>query len=350
VPVTDSAPTRRRPHLASLLEDRVTRTVEGLLRRRGWRAHVLAYHGYGGTGWVRVMGRVLLSRPSSQALSDQQVRTAAVRGWRSFATAPVASADVEVEVGGTVHRVRTDRGGFIDCVLDSDLPPGRHELQLRVEDGLPVPAPVVVVGDQPTVGLVSDIDDTVMVTSLPRPLIAAWNTFVLHEQARHVVPGMGPLYRELVVRHPDAPVLYLSTGAFNVAPTLARFLERHGYPAGPLLLTDWGPTNTGWFRSGREHKAAALERLADELPQVRWLLVGDDGQHDPEIYAEFARERPDRVLGIAIRQLTPGEQVLAHGTLGPLPEDHGPEDSPVPQVRAPDGTALGDGLRSLGLL
>src|SRR5690606_12313160 len=141
--------------------------------------------------------------------------------------------------------------------------------------------------------LVSDIDDTIMVTALPRPLLAAWNTLVLHKGARAVVPGMVGLYRRRQQAHPGAPTFYLSTGAWNVAPTLRRFVERHGYPVGPLLLTDWGPTNTGWFRSGQEHKLSTLRRLISEFPEMRWVLVGDDGQHDPQIYREIAEEHPD---------------------------------------------------------
>ena len=146
-------------------------------------------------------------------------------------------------------------------------------------------------------GIVSDIDDTVMVTALPRPLLAAWNTFVLDEHARAAVPGMAVLYERLVTAHPGAPVLYLSTGAWNVAPTLTRFLSRHLYPAGPLLLTDWGPQQDRWFRSGQEHKRATLRRLATEFPDMQWLLIGDDGQHDPELYAEFARSTPGERRG-----------------------------------------------------
>ena len=67
-----------------------------------------------------------------------------------------------------------------------------------------------VVGADVTFGLVSDIDDTVITTALPRPMIAAWNTFVRHESARHVVPGMAPMYRELLAEHPGAPIVYLS--------------------------------------------------------------------------------------------------------------------------------------------
>ncbi len=79
------------------------------------------------------------------------------------------------------------------------------------------------------------------------------------------------------------------------------------------MLTDWGPTNTGWFRSGQEHKHACLTSLAADFPGIRWVLVGDDGQHDPEIYAAFARAHPDRVRAIALRELTATQQVLSHG-------------------------------------
>ena len=83
-------------------------------------------------------------------------------------------------------------------------------------------------------------------------------------------------------------------------------------------MTGWGPSANTWFRSGREHKRRELQRLVTELPNVRWFLVGDDGQHDPEIYADFARKYPERVAGIAIRSLTQFEQMLSHGTLTPL--------------------------------
>jgi phosphatidate phosphatase APP1 len=198
--------------------------------------------------------------------------------------------------------------------------------------------------------VVSDIDDTVMVTALPRPLLAAWNTFVLDEYARSPVPGMAVLYERLVTTHPEAPVFYLSTGAWNVAPTLGRFLSRNLYPRGPLLLTDWGPTTDRWFRSGQAHKHAALARLAEEFPDIKWLLIGDDGQHDPEIYGEFSASHPDNVAAVAIRQLSPTQSVLA----GSVPA---PTDGSGPAIGqrgswmyAPDGAGLARQLGEHGLL
>jgi phosphatidate phosphatase APP1 len=154
---------------------------------------------------------------------------------------------------------------------------------------------------------------------------------------------MATMYRTLLADHPGAPMVYVSTGAWNTAPTLTRFLRRHGYPPGPLLLTDWGPTNTGWFRSGQEHKRACLHRLANELPQVRWVLIGDDGQHDPKIYGDFAAQRPDHVAAVAIRELSPSEQVLSHGipiSLEELTPGRERQRRQVPVCRAGDGYGL----------
>ena len=136
---------------------------------------------------------------------------------------------------------------------------------------------------------------------------------MLDEHARRPVPGMAVLLERLTRSNPGAPVIYLSTGAWNVAPTLTRFLSRQLYPAGALLLTDWGPTHDRWFRSGRDHKRESLARLAEEFPGIQWLLVGDDGQHDEDIYGEFVDAHPDNVSAVAIRQLSNSEAVLAGG-------------------------------------
>ena len=162
------------------------------------------------------------------------------------------------------------------------------------------------VADDVDFGIVSDIDDTVITTWLPRLLLATYNTFVLAEEARTPVAGMAELYAGLLADQAGRADVYVSTGPWNAAPALTRFLAHHGFPRGPLLLTDWGPTNTGWFRSGREHKLACLRGLAEDFPAIRWVLVGDDGQRDPVIYAEFAREHPERVRAIALRELSMG--------------------------------------------
>ncbi|MCV2394635.1 DUF2183 domain-containing protein [Actinotalea sp. M2MS4P-6] len=309
------------PHWAARVEDLLVNRLVGTLRRRDWVPRIEPYTGYGAEGWVRVLARAVLAPPGTRSaeVAERDEPERPVRGWRSFASVQVPFQAVEVTVSGRTHHLVVDRGGYLDAVVPADLAPGWHEVVMAPEGvDAPVVAPVLVVGPEPATALVSDIDDTVMVTALPRPMLAAWNAFVLHEHARRAVPGMPELFRRWQGAHHDPPVFYLSTGAWNTAPALRRFLQRNGYPPGPLLLTDWGPTNTGWFRSGREHKRQTLRRLMTELPQLSFVLIGDDGQHDPHLYAEAVADHPGRVTAVAIRRLTPAEQVLAHGIPSPL--------------------------------
>lgn len=311
--------------------------------RHGYRPAVIAYTCYGSPRWVRVLCRVVLSKRGVIFRGDPT----GSRGWRSFTVVPVECARVDIELDGVRHAVDADHSGVVDVVVPQQLTPGRHTITMSSGGSEPVAADVFVVGDEEQFGIVSDVDDTVMVTALPRPLLAAWHTFVVNEHARAATPGMPVLYERLATSHDQPPVFYLSTGAWNVAPTLTRFLSSHLYPPGPLLLTDWGPTKDRWFRSGKEHKRTNLARWAKEFPQVKWLLFGDDGQHDEMLYREFTDAHPDQVVAVCIRQLTPGEAVLAGSSLRESPS---PEGSRVPWLYAYDGAGLGEQLERIGVL
>jgi phosphatidate phosphatase APP1 len=329
-----------RLHRAARVEDAVHEVIERRLRQRGWIPVITAYTGYGAPGWARVMARVVLTRNPK---TRKQLEKA--RGWRSFTTSPVHHQPVLIQIGDQVTETHTDRSGYVDCRVKGDLEPGWGSVRLTTEGADPVDAPIRVVDPAVKFGVLSDIDDTVMVTALPRPLLAAWNTFVLDEHARMAVPGMAVLYERLVTGNAGAPVFYLSTGAWNVAQTLSRFLSRHLYPAGPLLLTDWGPTPDRWFRSGQEHKSKTLRRLATEFPDIKWLLIGDDGQHDQEIYSEFAHAHPENVAAVAIRRLSPTQAVLAGAIPGPSGDAEAVGSHGKTWFAAPDGAGLWSLLR-----
>ncbi|MDO8147586.1 MULTISPECIES: App1 family protein [unclassified Isoptericola] len=345
---TPTAHPSQRPHLAAVVEDRLYAVAGRVLRRFGWRPRFQVYTGYGSPERVRVLARMLLA-PAGASRRDE--RRPLRRGFRHFLTVPAPDSPVRVRIGGHEVEDVTDRSGYVDLELDlpsrEPLPAGLQEAELSSlgsPDGPEVPAPVLVLGPETRFGVVSDIDDTTLVTGVPRPLLATWNTFVRRAGSRRAVPGMAALYRELEETHPAGAFFYVSNGAWNTAGALRAFLAREDYPAGPMLLTDWGPTLTGWFRSGREHKAASLDLLMSWFPHVRWLLVGDNGQHDPEIYAEAVDRWPDRIAAVAIRQVAGADRAPvtdpASGTTDPLDD----AAAPTPVIRGEDGTVLARGL------
>jgi phosphatidate phosphatase APP1 len=315
--------------------------LERRLLKRGWRPAVIAYPGYGVDGWMRILGRVHLIPAGATRVTNEDVR-----GWRRYFVPSIAGVAVSITVGDTTHVVRSGRKGYLDVRLPSPAASGWTTASLSVADEEAVQAHIRIVSPDTGIGIVSDVDDTIIVTMCPRPLVAFRNAFVCRSRDRRPVPGMAELFREIVDDHPDAFVVYLSTGAWHTATALNGFLATHGYPPGPLLLTHWGPTNEGWFRSGAEHKRDQLRILFSELPALRWLLIGDDGQHDPSLYAEAAKLEPAKVIAIAIRQLSAVEQVVNHGTAGPV-DGAGllHKELPGDPVYATDGFGLLAGLR-----
>lgn len=333
-------------------EHRINRAGVRRKTRAGWQPSVTGFRGYGSPERVHVLGRVLMADPDDPGDHDEvspttlraqahQASEQAQRGWRQFFTVQVGNLPVTVQVGAQTVDTHTNDNGYINVLVeDHGLAPGWREVTIQAQGAEPQTAEVLITAPGTRLGLISDIDDTVLVTWLPRAVLAAWNSWVRHTNQRKPVAGMAQFYHQLLADHPDAPVFYLSTGAWNTYDTLTAFLDRYNLPKGPLLLTDWGPTPTGLFRSGQEHKKVQLRNLFIEYPEICWILVGDDGQHDPLIYGEAVFEHADRIAGVAIRQLTPGEHVLSHGSTTALTETTETATRGVPTIEGADGHEL----------
>ena len=406
--------------LTSSVGEASSRILARALEEWGFIPGIVGFGGHGSTRRARILGRVLMERTA-----DQRSWLAERRGWRQFFDAQVPRQPVLVTVGCQRRITFADRGGYIDLTVEGHgLTPGWHDAWMqvlhegdlhtlgigegesltthdalrlsgqtghgsqRIRAGKPVCVSLRIAGDNEKFGVVSDIDDTVMVTMLPRLVTAAKHSFVDRVSSREAVPGMAGFLTCLAdmahrqasahshAPHPQtkdkhtpvistestipqtsidsqhealhAPLIYLSTGAWNVVPALRDFLDRLNYPRGGFLMTDFGPSNTGWFRSGFEHKRRELRRLARMFPSMKWYLVGDDGQRDPEIYAEFAREHPENVAGIAIRSLSEIEQFMSHGTFECLyPDALRTVPSSIPVWFGSDGDALREHFRSV---
>ena len=288
-----------RPHRAGAAEDRWNQWVDGRLRARGWQHLVVPYVGYAGPDFVRVLARLVLAPlTAAERTRGEQWREAQQyrRGWRNFFTAEVPDTEVTVTVGGVAHTVRTDRSGNVDARLPNPgLPLGWCDVTLEASGTDPTVARVFVVAADEDFGLVSDIDDTVIRTRLPRPLIAAYNTFVLQEHARKPVRGMASLYDSLLRDRPGAPTVYVSTGAWNTFGTLTRFLSRHALPARPAAAHRLGPDQ---------------HRLVPQRPGAQARLPGVAGRRLPRHPLGARRRRrtarPGAVRGVRTSPPRPG--------------------------------------------
>jgi len=150
--------------------------------------------------------------------------------------------------------------------------------------------------------IISDIDDTIKISQVRDRKALVANTFLRPFQP---VPGMAEIYRTL--GSADAVFHYLSASPWQLYEPLADFLRGEGFPAGTFHLKHFRLTDSTVFDvlgSQEDYKTEVIEELLAAFPGRRFVLVGDTGEQDPEIYGRAARKHPVQVVGVFLRNVT----------------------------------------------
>lgn len=150
--------------------------------------------------------------------------------------------------------------------------------------------------------LVSDIDDTVKITEVTDRRRMLKRTFV---EPFAFVPGAAEAYRARL--EGGGHLHFLSSSPSQLYTFLQAGLTEAGFAPATFDLKRWRPAGldlSGLLSDPKQSKGAALEALAQRFPRRRFYLVGDSGERDPEIYGDFARQHPNLVEQIAIRDVT----------------------------------------------
>jgi phosphatidate phosphatase APP1 len=159
-------------------------------------------------------------------------------------------------------------------------------------------------------GVVSDIDDTVVYSHVMRKVRMLLTVAFSNAHTRKPFEGVAAFYRALHAGR--NPFFYVSNSQWNLYVPLAEFLDIQGLPEGPLFLRNLG------LRMPRDHKCVAISALLAAYPRLPFVLIGDSGENDPEVYRDILRRHPERIRVIYIRSVNrqPGrlaaiEQLIA---------------------------------------
>lgn len=215
--------------------------------------------------------------------------------------------DIKVRFGVGVHDLpRSDSGGMFGGSLKltpwtlSAFPTWtRYTAELPAGDPRRFEGEVHVVAPG-ELGVVSDIDDTIKVTVVRDRKEMLRNTFLRPFKA---VTGMSAAYEKWA--RAGATFHYVSGSPWALYPHLVRFMDESGFPSGSVHLKSlWkrGQVESEIEGSSVAHKLSNIEELFRSHPTRRFVMVGDSGEKDPEIYGELARRHPTRVRRILIRR------------------------------------------------
>lgn len=152
------------------------------------------------------------------------------------------------------------------------------------------------------VSVISDLDDTIKISNVLDKKALLANTFLREFSA---VPGMSSVYRQW---HDQGMAFhYVSGSPWQLYPSLGSFLMQSGFPKGSFHLRSFRLKDSSFlnlFASAEEFKIPAIDAILKAYPQRSFVLVGDSGEKDPEVYGEMARRYPDQVAAVMIRNIT----------------------------------------------
>ncbi|WMT57100.1 App1 family protein [Truepera radiovictrix] len=278
---------------------------------------IQSYLGYGTPERAFLLGRVLEDKGITPSEADASLWENFRGTLKRFRSNEVPHARIGVAVGGALQEIIADDEGHLSTWLP--LPPGVAQagellsLQLTLlepqREGTPLEATasVLIPGPGARFGVISDIDDTVLQTGATSLRSLARQVLFGNAHTRLPFEGVAAFYEALGRGRgaEENPLFYVSSSPWNLYDVLVQFMELNDIPLGPLLLRDWGIGATELLPlSHGAHKRHAIEQILTTYPELPFILIGDSGQEDPEIYHQVVHDFPERILALYIRDVS----------------------------------------------
>lgn len=281
---------------------------------------IATYRGFGRRDFLFLQGRVLVKK----RLRNSPINTVLqnlINSYRRFESDEIPNAVLRVCIEDHQFEIITDREGYFTLStpleppleLSSDDPwqsvhitllktPWTEELNLETSTTVMFPP------EESTLGIISDLDDTVIETGVASLFKwrAFYNTLFKSIHRRKLFDEVAAFFRALRRGYDDQgflPLFYVSNSPRNIYDLVAGYLKVHSMPKAPVLLRDIGFPYKIHSRKDMNHKMESITRIFDTYPEKRFILIGDNAEKDPYIYHEIDQRYPGRVAAIYIRDV-----------------------------------------------
>lgn len=161
----------------------------------------------------------------------------------------------------------------------------------------------LIINEQVTSGVITDLDDTILVSEVTKKLRLLTNTFLKNPLQREAVVGAAQVYHHLTSRQKYSPIFYLSATPRQLFNFVQGFLQHYHFPAGLIITRRLTRDEAGDSLHVKTYKIEKIVAIFHALPHVKFTLIGDDGEHDPDIYHEIQNRFPHQVEDIWIRRI-----------------------------------------------
>ena len=177
------------------------------------------------------------------------------------------------------------------------------------------PGEMLIPSESSKFGVISDIDDTLLETGVVSKL--KWkvlvNSLFKHAENRMAFAGAATIYSKLhqgISGEEANPIFYVSNSPWNLYRYLEYFLKHNNFPKGPILLRDFRTPFDKTKKRKVSHKEHEIKNIIKTYPNKKFVLIGDAGEHDIDIYLDIVKHFPNRIKAIYIRTVNHKKRML----------------------------------------
>lgn len=291
---------------------------------------IKVYNGFGNEQHLIVFGHVLNLSPLPRKKYTSNLLTNMFSLLRLFMVRTKEGARLRLIWNGVVHETKTGKDGFFRFEWKPGIiAAGWHPVQVQL---LSPSGEQFASGDgivfMPHVyqySFISDIDDTFLISHSSNLRRRLYVLFTKNAHSRRPFEGVVNHYQLLARAGVEKeglpnPFFYVSSSEWNLYDYIRDFSIKNTMPQGVYLLSQIKRFREV-FKTGQNRHATKFMRIArvfESYPQQRYILLGDDTQEDPNIYAAVAEHFPDKVHAVYLRRINPEREHVATAAIKKL--------------------------------
>jgi phosphatidate phosphatase APP1 len=272
------------------------------------------YRGYANEQELIVMGHVFKPTTIKEYNFQKKNLKNATSVIKMFQIKTQANADVYLEHNNAkIHTKTLIDGYFKFCVpLDQNTNYGwiDYEVSIVYKNESITTRDSYIRPHKGNLGIISDIDDTFLVSHTLNPLKKLYVLLFKNVNKRKIYEDVVTHYQALSTagrenKEEFNAFFYVSSSEWNLYRFITKFTEIHQLPRAVLLLKDIKTSLTDFFLTGRgnhNHKFDKIKHILEFYPNLEYVLLGDDSQHDPFLYEAICKIFPVTVKAVYIRQ------------------------------------------------
>ncbi len=230
---------------------------------------------------------------------------------RRFRARPLKRISIDIRINGVTKKVRTDSRGFFTCEIQHTFTEsGWYPYELYWKRNDKRFQSEFYLSDEHETGVISDIDDTLLISHSTRLMKKMILMLFRNAHTRKPIPFLVHFYHHLKeLNDADNPkdYFYVSNSEWNLYDFLVDFFEINELPKGVFFLQNLKKGLRDFVKKGKlnhNHKLSSIEFLLKFYPTKSYILVGDNGQKDMDIYHQIVSRYPGRIRGVMIRKLS----------------------------------------------